>query len=92
MSKASERSDDGAQRDPPPLGEGLTALDQDLAGTMASEGGRSAQVVEAPLTTADVSILRRRRLSLYATAGIAALAGGMLALSMMRLRSSPRSR
>ena len=73
-------------REPISRDEGLTALDQDLAGTMAFEGGRSAQAVEAPLTAPDVSLLRRRRRALYVAAALGAVAGVLLVIGTRQVR------
>jgi hypothetical protein len=81
---------DRAPREPVPLGEGLTELDQDIAGTMASEGGRSAQAVEAPLSIPDASAWRRRRRALFAAAALGAAAGVLLVVGGGRPRTGSR--
>jgi hypothetical protein len=82
------RTDLTSPREPRPLGEGLTALDDDLAGTMASEGGRSAQEVEAPLSAADHPNLPTRHRSLYAAAALVALAGALVLFAGLRHREA----
>ena len=77
---------DSMAREPVPRGEGLTALDQDRAGTMASEGGRSAQAVEAPLTAPGVTLQPRRRRALYVAAALGVVAGVLLVIGTRQAR------
>jgi len=80
---------DAAPADRRPLAEGLTALDQDLAGTMADEGGRSAQTVDGGrLATADVSLRPRRRVPLWLAFALGAAAAALLVREARRERPS----